>query len=289
MKNNMIKIIKSVLVFLMFVVVFAAGFLLLNFFKNDGAGGEIFDISNDREFMFLLAGVDSTGEDTGTRTDTLMLVNVNKDKNTIDMISIPRDSYVSIRGSMDKINAAHSYGGIDLTMEVVRDFLGINLDKYFVISFDAVIAGINALGGMDVEVSNEVASAMGISPGIRKMAGDEVLAYVRFRKGYQNADLGRINTQQDFMKQFIKEVTKAENISKLPSVYKAMKPYIKTNIGLKNLSSLALEFKSVDPSNINSIRLEGEPFNAGGISYFKVYPNSIEEIRQNYLKSYLRN
>ena len=289
MKNNMIKIIKSVLVFLMFVVVFAAGFLLLNFFKNDGAGGEIFDISNDREFMFLLAGVDSTGEDTGTRTDTLMLVNVNKDKNTIDMISIPRDSYVSIRGSMDKINAAHSYGGIDLTMEVVRDFLGINLDKYFVISFDAVIAGINALGGMDVEVSNEVASAMGISPGIRKMAGDEVLAYVRFRKGYQNADLGRINTQQDFMKQFIKEVTKAENISKLPSVYKAMKPYIKTNIGLKNLSSLALEFKSVDPSNINSIRLEGEPFNAGGISYFKVYPNSIEEIRQNYLKSYLRS
>lgn len=289
MKNNMIKIIKSVLVFLMFVVIFAAGFLLLNFFKNDGSGGEIFDISNDREFMFLLAGVDSTGEDTGTRTDTLMLVNVNKDKNTIDMISIPRDSYVSIRGSMDKINAAHSYGGIDLTMEVVRDFLGINLDKYFVISFDAVIAGINALGGMDVEVSNEVASAMGISPGIRKMAGDEVLAYVRFRKGYQNADLGRINTQQDFMKQFIKEATKAENISKLPSVYKAMKPYIKTNIGLKNLSSLALDFKSVDPSNINSIRLEGEPFNAGGISYFKVYPNSIEEIRQNYLKSYLRN
>lgn len=289
MKNNMIKIIKSVLVFLMFVVIFAAGFLLLNFFKNDGTGGEIFDISKDKEFMFLLAGVDSTGEDTGTRTDTLMLVNVNKDKNTIDMISIPRDSYVSIRGSMDKINAAHSYGGIDLTMEVIRDFLGINLDKYFVISFDAVIAGINALGGMDVEVSNEVASAMGISPGIRKMRGDEVLAYVRFRKGYQNADLGRINTQQDFMKQFIKEATKVENISKLPSVYKAMKPYIKTNIGLKNLSSLALDFKSVDPSNINSIRLEGEPFNAGGISYFKVYPNSIEEIRQNYLKSYLRS
>ncbi|WP_296126016.1 LCP family protein [uncultured Anaerococcus sp.] len=289
MKNNMIKIIKSVLVFLMFVVIFAAGFLLLNFFKNDGTGGQIFDISNDKEFMFLLAGVDSTGEDTGTRTDTLMLVNVNKDKNTIDMISIPRDSYVSIRGSMDKINAAHSYGGIDLTMEVIRDFLGINLDKYFVISFDAVIAGINALGGMDVEVSNEVASAMGISPGIRKMRGDEVLAYVRFRKGYQNADLGRINTQQDFMKQFIKEATKVENISKLPPVYKAMKPYIKTNIGLKNLSSLALDFKSVDPSNINSIRLEGEPFNAGGISYFKVYPNSIEEIRQNYLKSYLRS
>lgn len=289
MKNNMIKIIKSVIVFLMFVVIFAAGFILLNFFKNDGTGGEIFDISKDNEFMFLLAGVDSTGEDTGTRTDTLMLVNVNKDKNTVDMISIPRDSYVSIRGSMDKINAAHSYGGIDLTMEVVRDFLGINLDKYFVISFDAVIAGINALGGMDVEVSNEVASAMGISPGIRKMRGDEVLAYVRFRKGYQNADLGRINTQQDFMKQFIKEATKVENISKLPAVYRAMKPYIKTNIGFTSLSSLALDFKSVDPSNINSIRLEGEPFNAGGISYFKVYPNSIEDIRQNYLKSYLRN
>lgn len=290
MKNNFIKIIKSIIVFLLFVIVFAAGFILLGFLKGENIENPIENMAESKdEFLFLLAGVDSTGEETGTRTDTLMLIKADSDNKTVDMISIPRDSYVSINGKMDKINAAHSYGGIDLTMDVVRDFLGINLDKYMVISFEAVIKGIDALGGMDVEVSQDVAAAMGISPGIHTMTGDEVLTYVRFRKGYQNADLGRINTQQDFLKQFIKEISKPSNLPKLPKVYAAMKPYLKTNMNIKDLSSLAMKFKSVDSSNLNSVRLEGEGFNMGGVSYYKIYPESIENIRSTYLNSFLRN
>ena len=290
MKDSFIKIIKSIIVFLLFVIVFAAGFILLGFLKGEKIENPLADISGPKdEFLFLLAGVDSTGEETGTRTDTLMLIKADSKNNTVDMISIPRDSYVSINGKMDKINAAHSYGGIDLTMTVVRDFLGINLDKYMVISFEAVIEGIDALGGMDVDVSQDVAGAMGINPGIHTMSGDEVLKYVRFRKGYQNADLGRINTQQDFLKQFIKEATKPTNLPKLPKVYAAMKPYIKTNMNIKDLSSLAMKFKFVDSSNLNSVRLEGEGFNMGGISYYKIYPESIENIRSTYLNSFLRN
>lgn len=290
MENKFIRIIKSIIIFLLFVVVFAAGFLLLGFFKGQNIDNPLVDIVEQKdESLILLAGVDSTGEDTGTRTDTLMLIKANSKDNSLDMISIPRDSYVSINGKMDKINAAHSYGGIDLTMDVVRDFLGINLDKYMVISFEAVIKGIDALGGMDVDVSEKVGAAMGISPGVHKMTGDQVLHYVRFRKGYQNADLGRINTQQDFLKQFIKESSKIENLPKLPKVYQAMKPYIKTNMSLKELSSLAMKFKSVDSSKLNSVRLEGEGFNMGGISYYKIYPESIENIRTTYLNSFLRN
>lgn len=290
MKNNLIKIIKSLIVFLLFLVVFAAGFILLGFLKGENINNPVTEISGPKdEFLFLLAGVDSTGEETGTRTDTLMLIRADSENKTVDMISIPRDSYVSINGTMDKINAAHSYGGIDLTMAVVRDFLGINLDKYMVISFEAVIKGIDALGGMDVDVSQDVAAVMGISPGIHTMAGDEVLNYVRFRKGYQNADLGRIDTQQDFLKQFIKEATKVSNLPKLPKVYAAMKPYLKTNMNIKDLSSLAMKFKSVDSSNLNSVRLEGEPFDMDGVSYYEIYPESIENIRSTYLNSFLRN
>lgn len=290
MENKFIRIIKSIIIFLLFVVVFAAGFLLLGFFKGQNIDNPLADIVGQKdESLILLAGVDSTGEDTGTRTDTLMLIKANSKDNSVDMISIPRDSYVSINGKMDKINAAHSYGGIDLTMDVVRNFLGINLDKYMVISFEAVIKGIDVLGGMDVDVSDKVGAAMGISPGVHKMTGDQVLSYVRFRKGYQNADLGRINTQQDFLKQFIKESSKIENLPKLPKVYQAMKPYIKTNMSLKELSSLAMKFKSVDSSKLNSVRLEGEGFNMGGISYYKIYPESIENIRTTYLNSFLRN
>lgn len=291
MKDNIIKFLKSIIIFLLFVIIFAAGFLILGFLKDNNLKNPIKSASDapGDETLFLLAGVDSTGEETGTRTDTLMLIKADKDNKSIDMISIPRDSYVSINGNMDKINAAHSYGGIDLTMSVVRDFLGINLDKYMVISFEAVIKGIDALGGMDVDVSSDVAAAMGISPGIHTMNGDEVLSYVRFRKGYQNADIGRINTQQDFMKQFIKEATKAKNLPKLPKVYMAMKPYLETNMGISELSDLALNFKSVDSESLNSVKLEGEGFNQNGVSYYKIYPDSIENIRNTYLKSFLRN
>lgn len=290
MRNNLIKIIKSLIVFLLFVIVFAGVFILISFLKGEKIENPLNEIREPKnEFLFLLAGVDSTGEETGTRTDTLMLIRADSKNKTVDMISIPRDSYVPINGAMDKINAAHSYGGIDLTMNVVRDFLGINLDKYMVISFEAVIKGIDALGGMDVEVSQDVADAMGLSPGLHTMTGDEVLKFVRFRKGYQNADLGRINTQQDFLKQFIKEATRPTNLPKLPKVYAAMKPYIETNMGIKDLSSLAMKFKSVDLSNINSVRLEGEPFDMDGVSYYNVYPESIESIRTNYLNSFLRN
>lgn len=291
MKDKTIKILKSIIIFLLFVIIFAAGFLIVGFLKDHNVNTPVESENTNPgdDYLFLLAGVDSTGEETGTRTDTLMLIKADKDNKTVDIISIPRDSYVSINGNMDKINAAHSYGGIDLTMNVVRDFLGINLDKYMVISFEAVTKGIDALGGMDVDVSNDVAAAMGISPGIHNMTGDEVLNYVRFRKGYQNADLGRINTQQDFIKQFIKEATKAKNLLKLPKVYMAMKPYIKTNMNMKELSDLALNFKSVDTSSLNSVKLEGEGFDLNGISYYKIYPDSIENIRNTYLKSFLRN
>lgn len=290
MENKFIRIIKSIIIFLLFVIVFAAAFILVGFFKGENVENPLtgFKESGD-EKLFLLAGVDSTGEETGTRTDTLMLIKTDSKDDSVSLISIPRDSYVDINGKMDKINAAHSYGGIDLTMNVVRDFLGINLDKYMVVSFEAVIEGIDALGGMDVDISPEVAGAMGLSPGIHTMAGDEVLTYVRFRKGYQNADLGRINTQQDFLKQFIREATKAKNLPKLPKVYAAMKPYLKTNMSLKDLSSLAMDFKSVDSNRLNSVKLEGEPFNMGGVSYYKIYPESIENIRTSYLNSFLRN
>lgn len=283
MKKGFKNILKSILIFLMFVVLFSAIILIINFVKDDNDDS----ISgNGDEFLFLLAGVDSTGEETGTRTDTLMLVKANVDEKSIDLISIPRDSKVEINGYMDKINAAHSYGGIDLTMQTIRDFLGINLTYFCVIPFEAVVEGIDAIGGIDIEVDEYVASAMDISPGIHHFTGEEALNYVRFRKGYENADLGRISTQQDFMMQFINEMTKSKNLPKLPIAYLAMKDKIKTNINFSKLSQLAFSFRSLDKSDIEMVKLDGYVTYEDDISYFEVYDESIEEIRSDYLYNF---
>lgn len=283
MRENTKRFLKSILIFLMFVVLFSGVILVVNFFK----GGNQNQLGADNnEFLFLMAGVDSTGEDTGTRTDTLMLVKTNTEAKTMDLISIPRDSRVEINGYLDKINAAHSYGGIDLTMQTIRDFMGINLTYYLVIPFEAVVDGIDALGGIDVEVSGDVAEAMDISSGIHHFTGKEALDYVRFRKGYSNADLGRISTQQDFMMQFINEVSKPKNLPKLPIVYLAMKSKLKTNISLSQLKDLALAFRGMDTSKINQVRLDGEAVDIDGISYFEVYDESVQEIRSKYLSNF---
>lgn len=283
MRENTKRFLKSILIFLMFVVLFSGVILVVNFFK----GGNQNQLGADNnEFLFLMAGVDSTGEDTGTRTDTLMLVKTNTEAKTMDLISIPRDSRVEINGYLDKINAAHSYGGIDLTMQTIRDFMGINLTYYLVIPFEAVVDGIDALGGIDVEVSGDVAEAMDISSGVHHFTGKEALDYVRFRKGYSNADLGRISTQQDFMMQFINEVSKPKNLPKLPIVYLAMKSKLKTNISLSQLKDLALAFRGMDTSKINQVRLDGEAVDIDGISYFEVYDESVQEIRSKYLSNF---
>ena len=284
MKENFKRIIKAILIFLMFILIFSAGFLIYEYLKD--SNGSINDESSKEEMLFLLAGVDSTGESTGTRTDTLMLVKADLDNKKVDMISIPRDTYVNINGQMDKINAAHSYGGIDLTMDTLREFLGIRLNYYMVIDFKAVISGIEAMGGIDINVSEEVANAMGIEAGAHHFDGEQALNFVRFRKGYENADLGRISTQQEFMKQFIKEATSAKNIPKLPFVYSAMKDEMNTNIPFAQLSKLAFTFKGASKNEINSIRLDGEATMIDGISYYEVYDSSIEDIRNNYLYNF---
>lgn len=283
MRESFKRFLKSIIIFLMFVVLFSAIILVINFFRKDSTTNLA---GNDDEFLFLLAGVDSTGEETGTRSDTLMLIKANTDKKTLDLISIPRDTMVDINGSTEKINAAHSYGGIDLTMQTVRDFMGINLTYYVVIPFEAVVEGIDSIGGIDINVDSQVAEAMDISPGLHHFKGQEALNYVRFRKGYANADLGRISTQQNFIMQFVEEMTKAKNVPKLPIAFLAMQDKIKTNINTAKLTKLAMAFRGMDKSNINQVRLDGHEVDYDGISYFEVYDESINEIRSSYLKNY---
>lgn len=85
--------------------------------------------SKKDEFIFVLLGVDADDvkDSKNSRTDTIMLVKVNFKEGTMDMTSIPRDTKVTINGKDDKINHAHAYGGADMTIDTIRNFMGINL------------------------------------------------------------------------------------------------------------------------------------------------------------------
>ena len=93
---------------------------------------------SENEYLILLVGVDKTSGDVNedfSRTDTIMLLRANTKDGTIKLMSVPRDSRVKIRDKFDKINHAHAFGGIELTMQTLRDFLGLDIDYYVQVNY----------------------------------------------------------------------------------------------------------------------------------------------------------
>lgn len=299
MKDIKKTIIKTILIILMGITIFLAfsvikGLISSNIVRNENdftgddlADGNTIEQKNKDELLFLFAGVDSTGEKTNTRTDTLMLVLMNNATKSIDIISIPRDTRVYIEGELDKINAAHSYGGMDMTIKTIRDFLGIDLDYYCEVSFQAVVDGVDALGGIDIDVKEPIAQAQGMNPGIHTFNGEQALNYVRFRKGYSNADLGRIATQQDFVVQFIKELSRPTNLLRLPMVFSKVSSNMDTNIDYKNLISFGWTFKNISEAQITTYTIPGYPDTIDGISYYIPDTEATIDIRNQVLYNYL--
>lgn len=298
MKKGLKILLKVIIIFLLIVVGLTAIRLIIGMFNSSiseknqmqasdlDEGNEIIQKNSD-ELFFLFAGVDSNGEETGTRTDTLMLVLCNKLTKDIKIISIPRDTRVYIDGKLDKINAAHSYGGIPLTIKTIREFMGVDLDYFLQVSFEGVVDGVDALGGIDIDVDQRVADAMRMNPGVHNFDGEKALWYVRFRKGYGDADLGRIKTQQDFVASFIKQALKPKNIFKLPKVYMAMSNNMETNIPFSTLFSFAWDFKNISSANISTYTIDGNPEMIGGTSYYIPSSSSILNLRNTLLYNYI--
>jgi len=128
---------------------------------------------------------------------------------------------------------------------------------------------------------------MQMNPGVHTFDGERALWYVRFRKGYSDADLGRIRTQQDFVASFIKQALKPKNIFKLPKVYMAMSNNMETNIPFSTLFSFAWDFKNISSANISTYTIDGNPEMIGGTSYYIPSSSSILNLRNTLLYNYI--
>jgi LCP family protein required for cell wall assembly len=147
----------------------------------------------------------ATGGDVGNgRTDTILLVHVSgfgSDTPTT-MVSIPRDSYVSIPGhGEDKINAAFAIGGASLLAQTVEQATGIRLDHYAEIGFDGFAEAVDAVGGVTMCPADPISDPLAgidLPAGCQKLSGPAALGYVRTR-ATPRADLDRMTNQREFM------------------------------------------------------------------------------------------
>lgn len=227
-------------------------------------------IKSPDEITFLLLGVDTNdGSKSGSRTDTMMLFKVDKKTGKISVLSIPRDTRTRIRGRAqeDKINHAHAYGGPELSVKAVKDLLGIELEYYVKVDYQIVKEFVDLIGGVEVDVPMDI-KGTNIKKGVQVLNGEQALQFLRFRKGYQDQDLGRIRAQQQFIKAAAKQTLKISNVGKIPQMIKSYYNNVETNIPLDLILKFAASAKDYDLDGMKMATLPGKPAYINGISYF---------------------
>jgi len=250
------------------------------------------------EILFLLMGVDAKDvkKSKGTRTDTMMLIKVNFEDGSIDLLSIPRDTRVSVRGNEDKINHAHAFGGVELTMKTTRDFLNLDIDYYVKVDYRAVKEVVNAIGGVDIDVPKNMKYKdpaadpplnIDIKKGFQTLNGDLAHDFLRYRSGYSDGDLGRIKAQQMFMKEFIKQTLKLKNIVKLPKIINSYYDYVETNIPLTIMLKGATSAKKIDIENMKTATVPGTDKKIKGVDYLIYNAEETEAIVEEMFGDYL--
>ena len=151
----------------------------------------------NRPLNFLLLGSDSRGDDRG-RSDVMMLVHSDPNREKLYLISLPRDLWVPIPGhGTNKINAAYSFGGAPLAVQTVENLLDIQIDNVALTDFEGFFKLIDDLGG--VTVFNEIASqneGVDFPRGDLTLSGRTALLYVRERYDLPRGDLDRAERQR---------------------------------------------------------------------------------------------
>lgn len=245
----------------------------------------------DGEILFLLAGQDKNSGKNGdhTRTDTLMLIKMNLSKGKVDILSLPRDTRVPVRGNLDKINHASAYGGIELTMKTIREWLDVDVDYYAAINFESVVQIVDIIGGVELDVPEAIANELKISPGVHKLDGEQALTYVRHRKSYVTGDLGRVGAQQVFMKALLNEIIKPKNILRLPTVISSVTKEINTNIKTTQAMPSIFSLGNLKTADIQSHTIPGDGAYIGGISYYVYDREKTIELRDQLFNEYRLN
>lgn len=243
-----------------------------------------------RRQNILFLGVDASNNPndlwTGTRTDTIILVNIDPRTKSVNALSIPRDSKVYLPGDngVNKINAAHAIGGIEMTKRTIEDTLGVHIDRYIMVHDSAVKEIVDAMDGLDIYVEkpmhyNDYSGNLHInfSKGDHHLDGQQAVEYLRFRHDALG-DIGRTQRQQWLLRSLLNKLKQPATITKIPDIISVAKKYVKTDMSFYEMSQYAALAKHIDMDKIEIAMLPGAPNQKGYISYWILDPEKTQEV-----------
>ncbi|UXR33403.1 LCP family glycopolymer transferase [Staphylococcus simulans] len=250
------------------------------------------DLNKGDPFTIALFGVDSNekrqSEGDGQRSDSIMVLSINPDKKTTEIVSIPRDTQAEDVGhdSVEKINHAYAYGGPDMAVKSLEKLLDVPIDHYATVDMDGIKGMVDEIGGVDV-ISNATFSYSGYSfvKGEKThLDGDKALAFIRSRKEEgAGGDFGRQERQQLVLRGIANELTSVKSLTNFNGVTDQIKENVTTDLSLGELNTVRSKYQKAN-ENMNRLELQG----GGGIQSDGVYYFVPDESSLNNVSNALR-
>ena len=217
---------------------------------------------NEGVYTCLLAGTD----DGNGCADTLMFGVFDTVNKKAFLVSIPRDTLVNVKGKDYKINAVYAYHGIEGVCSAVSAMMAVPVDFYVKVELEAFSAIVDEIGGVwftvpqDMDYDDPTQDLhIHLEKGYQLLDGKNALDLMRFRKGYSNQDLGRVQTQRDFLVAMVKQTISLSNVTKVTSLINILNKYVDSNMPLSNMVFFATEAIGMDLNTaLSSATLPGD-------------------------------
>ena len=200
----------------------------------------------------LLIGMDinSSNMNTNSRADAMVIVSINHNTKKITLASIMRDQYCYVErtngiGKFEKLHHACAYGGPALQIQMIEKYYKISIDNYAVVNLYSLPKIIDAVGGIDVNITSNEAKYLNktnktsLTEGVNHLDGKNALRYMRIRYN-TGGDTARVGRQRNVITQLIKKLS-TQNVTTITSLILEVSEYIRTGYSSNQMLSLAIE------------------------------------------------
>lgn len=232
----------------------------------------------------LLLGIDARSAGEQTRSDIMFLASVQPKTGELTLLSIPRDSYVEIPGhGQDKINHAHAFGGVALSMKTVANNLQVPIHHWARIDMPGFMQLIDVLGPVTVNVPEHLTLAGGkkLTAGVNQMDSKTALLYLRERYSDPRGDIGRTDRAGQFLLDLGTQARHNFGLGDLPRVFGIVTKYVETDMNLRDAATLARQLAGLDLNQVKRGVVQGSGFTLEGIYYYRIDEAETEKIMQS--------
>lgn len=226
-------------------------------------------LNNQEPFSILLIGTDERiSEDSRGRADTIMVATVNPQTRDAKIVSIPRDTLITLPGTSDyipdKINSTYAYGYIPYLTTSIEDLLKIPIDSYAIMNFEGLVALVDSVNGVEIESDmafsikdDNTGKIQEIVEGKQVLDGREALGYARMRKEDPEGDFGRQKRQQQIIEALLDRLLRFDSFNNYKEIISALGENIETSITSNQAQTIFSDYRQA-ARDIDKLTIEGE-------------------------------